>query len=356
MNQGFLFFLAAGERAGLTRQTEERLILDYGSFLWSDIEHITLKRSELGNRYLAIYFRDDTPPASCDIDMSTREEDVIEFINQLQEKAARKGFTFTSEIDLKLPKKVELPREAEPTGEPSPAKQIEVSEKQKMYAMIILAVVFFVGIYAILGLEFALSIFVVVLVHEAGHYVALKFFHMKAHGLFFIPFVGAGVVPKDEFPSPKVEAAVSLGGPGAGLVLTVFVYLFRTVGVFPSTGLLLELIDSILIVNVIINLLNLMPILPLDGGTLVRAALLRGRKSVIPVGLVTIGSGLAVAILLSSLFFMMIALLGLGSLIHSYNQMKTEEAKPPSWGMVFLILAAWILVIFLYLFAAVVVF
>lgn len=342
------------KRAGEARQTEERLFFDDVSYLWSDIEHITLKRSQLGNRYLAIYFRDDRPPASCDIDFMTEEKDFIEFINQLQEKAARKQFTFASEVDTELLKRREP---AVSAAEPSPGKSIEISEQQKVYAMIILGIVFFVGIYIIFGMEIAVSIFAVVLVHEAGHFVALKSFHMTAHGLFFIPFIGAGVAPKEDFPSPRVEAVVSLAGPVAGLFLTLAMYLAKTVsaGVFPSDeSFFPALIGSVLLVNVIINLLNLMPILPLDGGTIVRIALLRGGKSLIPVALMTVGIGLAVGVLINSFFFILIALFGLSSLIRSYNKMKKEEIRPPSGGMAFLILVAWILVIGLYLFAAVV--
>lgn len=343
------------KRAGEARQTEERLIFGDASYLWSDIKHITLKRSQLGNRYLVIYFRDDRPPASCNIDLLTEEKDVTEFINQLQEKAARMQFTFTSEVDTE-PLEKEEPA-AVSAAKPFQEKSIEISEQQKVYAMIILGIVFFVGIYVVFGMELAISIFAVVLVHEAGHFVALKSFHMTAHGLFFIPFIGAGVAPKEDFPSPRVEAVVSLAGPVAGLFLTLIVYLVKiaSAGGFPSDeSFFPALISSVLLVNVIINLLNLMPILPLDGGTIVRIALLRGRKSLIPVALITVGIGFAVGILVNSFFFILIALLGLSSLIHRYNQMKKEEIRPPSGGMAFLILVAWILVIGLYLFAAVV--
>ncbi|MBU7009279.1 MAG: hypothetical protein HXS46_01210 [Theionarchaea archaeon] len=269
------------KRAGEARQTEERLIFDDVSYLWSNIEHITLKRSQLGNRYLAIYFRDDRPPASCDIDLMTEEKDVTEFINQLQEKAARMQFTFASEVDTEPLKKGEP---AISVAEPSPEKPIEISEQQKVYAMIILGIVFFVGIYIVFGMEIAISIFAVVLVHEAGHFVALKSFHMTAHGLFFIPFIGAGVAPKEDFPSLRAEAVVSLAGPVAGLFLTLVMYLVKitSTGGFPSDeSFFPALIGSILLVNVIINLLNLMPILPLDGGTIVRIAMDSRYRSVL---------------------------------------------------------------------------
>ncbi len=61
---------------------------------WVYIDHITMRRSELGNRYIAFYFRDDTPPKGFDIERFTNKEEII---RKLKEKAAVNHFGFIDE-------------------------------------------------------------------------------------------------------------------------------------------------------------------------------------------------------------------------------------------------------------------
>ena len=336
-------FIFIGYSSKRTDQTEEYLMIRQEIIPWSNIDHITLKRSEFGNRYIVVYFKDDKPPNGYDIELFNNEAEVNRFIKELEKNAAQKGFQFTSDIDL------ELEEEAEPqiTGEykgkemavETEKTEIEFSPRAKRGLMISLAVIFFVVAYFVFGLDIAVSVFIVILVHEGGHYAAMRLWNIEVSGMYFIPFIGAGVAPEEEIPSPGLEASISLSGPVAGLLFGVAALLFRVSSFIPS---LIE-------INVIINLLNLMPILPLDGGRVVRAALLRGRKSLIPVALFTVGTGVLVAIAIGSYILLLIALLGLVSLIRDYKRMERKEMTPPTWGQSLVILAAWLGIIFLYL-------
>ncbi len=252
----------------------------------------------------------------------------------------KKGFTFTTE-DIVKHKREEMEKEIEEETEvKEEVGKIEITARQKAFIIVFLAVAFFLGLYLVME-EIAVPLFFVILVHECGHLIALKYFHMKIHGLFFIPFIGGGVLPKEDFPSPGVEAAVALAGPAMGLSWNVVAF------VAVKTQFPFEDVLRITVVNMVLNLFNLLPILPLDGGRIVRAALLRGRKSLVPVTMITIGSGVAVAFFFKDVVILIITMVGLGSLIHNYRRIKSE-VNPSSWWKSALILGTWAGIILLY--------
>ena len=74
--------------------TKKHLVIDHEAIPWSNIDHIILKRSPLGNRYLAVYFKDNTPPKGFDIQYIDKKEELLRY---LKDSAPEKGFTFTSE-------------------------------------------------------------------------------------------------------------------------------------------------------------------------------------------------------------------------------------------------------------------
>ena len=81
-----------------TEQTLENFIINDEAFLWSNIDCVALKQSELGNRYLAIYFRDDTPPKGFILKYFRNRE---EFLRDLKDNGAKKRFEFVEDIDEK---------------------------------------------------------------------------------------------------------------------------------------------------------------------------------------------------------------------------------------------------------------
>ncbi len=81
------------------RLTGEHLYCDTEVIPWSDIEHVRLKQSEWGNPYLAVYFKDGRSPASFDIE---RIPNAREFVDTIRERAAEKGFTFSTDHNVEL--------------------------------------------------------------------------------------------------------------------------------------------------------------------------------------------------------------------------------------------------------------
>lgn len=86
------------------------------------------------------------------------------------------------------------------------------------------------------------------LVHELGHYVGAP---------VFIPFVGAWIQLKDM--PHDTEAYVGLGGPLAGTVASLACYFAAR-----STGI--DLLLALSYAGFFINLFNLIPLSPFDGG------------------------------------------------------------------------------------------
>jgi len=110
------------------------------------------------------------------------------------------------------------------------------------------------------GLKFSLFLMILLLVHELGHLLGMKIFRMKIRGLYFIPLMGAALVPDEEFRSVKSMFVVALLGPVIGLVMCLlFTMLYVGAVHVPELG-------AAAVVMLIVNFLNLIPAFPLDGG------------------------------------------------------------------------------------------
>lgn len=121
------------------------------------------------------------------------------------------------------------------------------------------------GAYAWLyGWKFALGLVLLLLVHELGHVVLLRARGIEAGLPVFLPFMGAFVTMKSTPKSAYDEALSGIAGP-----------VFGTVGAFAALGLSeiysSELLRVVAYVGFFLNLFNLMPVLPLDGGRTVAA-------------------------------------------------------------------------------------
>ncbi|MBU6999056.1 MAG: hypothetical protein HXS42_15520 [Theionarchaea archaeon] len=74
--------------------SEVYLLIGHDTIPWSDIDHISLRRSEFGNSYVAVYFRDDNPPKGYNIE---HVKDKEAFIDSLKMNTAKKGCMFKVE-------------------------------------------------------------------------------------------------------------------------------------------------------------------------------------------------------------------------------------------------------------------
>lgn len=107
--------------------------------------------------------------------------------------------------------------------------------------------------------QFAVGLVLLILVHELGHVVALRARGIEAGLPVFLPFLGAFVSMKEQPRTAYDEAVSGLAGPVAG-----------TAAAFAVLGAGLSLDSELLLVlayvGFLLNLFNLLPVLPLDGG------------------------------------------------------------------------------------------
>ncbi len=107
--------------------------------------------------------------------------------------------------------------------------------------------------------DYLLILMGVLLVHETGHYVAMRAFHYQNVRMFFIPMFGAAVSGGHYNVPGWKKVIVTLMGPLPGIVLGVIAGL---AGMIMHQPLLLK----VALISLIINGLNLLPMLPFDGG------------------------------------------------------------------------------------------
>jgi Zn-dependent protease len=117
-----------------------------------------------------------------------------------------------------------------------------------------------VAAYALIwGWRFAIGFVVLLFVHEMGHVIQLRREGIKASAPMFVPFLGALVAMKEMPKNAAAEARVGLAGPVLGSLGALAVY-----GLYGLTGN--ELFKALAFVGFFLNLFNLLPVLPLDGG------------------------------------------------------------------------------------------
>jgi Zn-dependent protease len=122
-----------------------------------------------------------------------------------------------------------------------------------------------VAVYAwIYGWWYAVGFVALIFVHEMGHYLAARRRGLDVGAPTFIPFVGAWIQLRELPHDAETEAYVGVAGPLVGTIgALVCFYLSRTL----QSPLLLALAYS----GFFLNLFNLIPLAPFDGGRVTAA-------------------------------------------------------------------------------------
>ncbi|MES2149253.1 MAG: site-2 protease family protein [Pseudomonadota bacterium] len=111
----------------------------------------------------------------------------------------------------------------------------------------------------VFGWRYAVGFVLLIFVHEMGHYLAARQRGLKVGAPTFIPFVGAWIELKELPHDVETEAYVGFAGPLAGTLAALACYWFARE---QDSHLMLALAYS----GCMLNLINLIPISPLDGG------------------------------------------------------------------------------------------
>jgi Zn-dependent protease len=128
-----------------------------------------------------------------------------------------------------------------------------------------LTMVVSVGAYALLfPVWFAVGFVILIWIHEMGHVLQLRREGIPASAPMFVPFLGAFVAMKQMPKDALAEARVGLAGPVLGSLGALGAW-----GIYELTQEPLFL--GLAYVGFFLNLFNLLPMLPLDGGRAVGA-------------------------------------------------------------------------------------
>jgi Zn-dependent protease len=116
------------------------------------------------------------------------------------------------------------------------------------------------AVYAVVfGWRYAAGFIVLLFVHEMGHYVAARQRGLPVSLPTFIPFVGAWIEMKQMPHDAETEAFVGLGGPLLGTVGAIAAWLL-------GRSLEAPWLVAVAYAGFSLNLLNLIPLSPFDGG------------------------------------------------------------------------------------------
>lgn len=110
---------------------------------------------------------------------------------------------------------------------------------------------------------FIFMLVAVLIVHELGHFTLMKLFNYTNVRMLFVPLMGAFVHGKKKIYSQKERALVLLAGPVPGIALGLACLYF---GADSNLPWMLE----IGILFLVLNVFNLIPLDPLDGGQLLK--------------------------------------------------------------------------------------
>ena len=168
--------------------------------------------------------------------------------------------------------------------------------KFKAYLFLLFKLKFLLGFlgyfaiyWALFGWKFALGFTLSILIHEMGHYVAVRRRGLKADLPMFLPGLGAYVRWYNEGMNLSQLAAIALAGPLWGLFAAV-----ACAGIYLKTGN--TLFEALAYTGAWVNLINLIPVLGLDGAQATYALNRLGR------GLILASCGVLFAIMHEGVF------------------------------------------------------
>jgi Zn-dependent protease len=167
----------------------------------------------------------------------------------------------------------------------------DTGKKNWMKNLVIFAITLFIFVRIGLIKNNATDIVILVIVlllHEMGHFIGMRLFGYRNVGMFFIPFFGAAVSGEGRNVASYKKVIVTLLGPVPGLVLGLVCLIACGRNEYGR---------RLAIMFLSINLFNLLPIFPLDGGRLLHQVLFCRNRYVemvftILAGILLIGLGL----------------------------------------------------------------
>jgi len=152
---------------------------------------------------------------------------------------------------------------------------------------------------------FVVAIFACVLLHELGHALTARRFHVMTRDITLYPI--GGVAMLEGHPTARQELWISLAGPAVNLMIAgvlAIVQLAQGHSVSPVSNVTSEtFLTTLMYANLTLCVFNLLPAFPMDGGRVLRAALALRMPDVKATQIAaSVGQGLAILIGFAGLF------------------------------------------------------
>jgi len=187
-------------------------------------------------------------------------------------------------------------------------------------------VISFGGYALFYGPWFAVALVTMIFVHEMGHVVEIRHQGMKASAPIFIPFMGAAIFQRSHPTSALKQAEIGIAGPIAGTIGATAAF-----ALYGSTHQPVLLLAAL--IGFYINLFNLIPVWQLDGAWILAPV----SKWFQAAGFAIIGVGALFFHFFLSPIIIIIALLGIPTLIQRFreanNPYYTSVPTGARWAM-----------------------
>lgn len=178
--------------------------------------------------------------------------------------------------------------------------------------------------------QFAIALIICLVFHEYGHLRAMKYFGLKTKGIYLIPFFGGAAVTDEKLNTRWQDVAISLMGPcfGLGLSLLLLLAYLLTDAKF---------LAALSVFNALINLFNLLPILPLDGGHILKSiAFSINSKLGLTVCMLTAAAGVFLCYMFHLILFAMMLVIGSLEVLMEWRTRHNSHLLPlDRYGQIF---------------------
>jgi len=183
-------------------------------------------------------------------------------ISKMKKAAMQK----VSPLELPIPLEVQ---NYENTQSVLNAKQRNLAGKLTFLGITI--VLFTAAFSLIFSLETALILLAVIFLHESGHLLAMFLTGYKDLRMLFIPLFGAVAIGTDSGVPPYKRVISFFAGPLPGIILAFI--LLVIIKQSPVDILTTPLILQVVLILIVLNYFNLIPVLPLDGGQILNTVI-----------------------------------------------------------------------------------
>jgi Zn-dependent protease len=142
----------------------------------------------------------------------------------------------------------------------------------------------FASFFALFGWSTAAILLGVILIHEFGHVIAMRWTGIPVRGIYFVPFFGGVAIGDGLAKTEATRGLVALMGPAFSMLTTALFALLSLQNPEPFLA-------DLALMSALLNGFNLLPILPLDGGQVLKSLMSR-----MPPGSTRVVQGIALAI------------------------------------------------------------